>query len=126
MLRRSSLFSLRGIQRGKVSWSNLFESLITQPLALLADSSQYNRDHCFTYRRVKMAGKTHGSKNKVLLGGISRYGRSAMYRRKFMYKRNKVPVKAEAKVEATFKTKEIKGEGNGKTRDVLLKKSVSR
>lgn len=72
-----------------------------------------------------MAGKTHGSKNKVLLRGISRYGRSAMYRRKFLYKRNKVPVKVEKKVEPTFKTKEIKGEDNGRTRNVLLEKSVS-
>ena len=72
-----------------------------------------------------MAGKTHGSKNKVLLRGISRYGRSAMYRRKFLYKRKKVPAKAEKKVEPTYRTKEIKGEDNGRTRDVLIKKSVS-
>nr|AAX48836.1 L6 [Suberites domuncula] len=70
-----------------------------------------------------MAGKPRGSKNKVLLGGISRYSRSAMYRRKFLYKRKKIAVKAEKKVEAIFRTKDIKGEDNGKTRNVLLKKS---
>ena len=72
-----------------------------------------------------MAGKPRVSRNKVLVGGISRYSRSAMYRKRFMYKRKRTVVKVEKPVEPTYKVQDIKGEDNGKTRKVLLKKSVS-
>lgn len=72
-----------------------------------------------------MAGKPHSSRNSLLPGGIPRYSRSAMYRKKAMYKRKKVPVKAEKKKDTFFKLKDIKGEKNGGKRAVLLRKSVS-
>ncbi len=71
-----------------------------------------------------MAGKPHSPRNQVLLGGISRYSRSAMYRKRFLYKRKKVAAKADNPAEPLYRVKPIKGEDNGKTRDVLLKKSV--
>lgn len=48
-----------------------------------------------------------------------------MYRKKALYKKKKVPVKPEKKKDAFFKKKEIKGEKNGDSRVVLLRKSVS-
>lgn len=71
-----------------------------------------------------MAGKPHSSRNRVLLGGISKYSRSAMYRRRFLYKRKKVSVKPDKPAEPLYKVKQIKGEANGNTRNVVLKKSV--
>lgn len=71
-----------------------------------------------------MAGKPHTPRNYLLPGGISRYGRSAMYRRKALYKKKKVPVVATKEKKPYFKVKEIKGEKNGGKRVVPLKKSV--
>ncbi len=47
-----------------------------------------------------------------------------MYRKRFLYKRKKVAAKADNPAEPLYRVKPIKGEDNGKTRDVLLKKSV--
>ena len=71
-----------------------------------------------------MARTPHSSRNSVLPGGIPKYSRSAMYRKKALYKKKKVPVKPEKKKETFFKLKEIKGEKNGGKRAVLLRKSV--
>lgn len=73
----------------------------------------------------RMEGKPHTPRNSVLPGGISRYGRSAMYSRKALYKKKKVPVLASKKKKPYFRVKEIKGEKNGGKRIVPLKKSVS-
>ena len=72
-----------------------------------------------------MAGEPHASRNKLLPGGIPRYSRSAMYRKKALYKKKKVPVKPEKKQRKFYRRKDIKGEKNGENRVVLLKKSVS-
>lgn len=71
-----------------------------------------------------MARTPHSSRNSMLPGGIPKYSRSAMYRKKALYKKKKVPVKPEKKKETFFKLKEIKGEKNGGKRAVLLRKSV--
>ena len=72
-----------------------------------------------------MARKPHSPRNSLLPGGISRYGRSAMYHRKALYKKKKVAVAAAKEKTPYFKVKEIKGERNGGKRIVPLKKSVS-
>ena len=73
-----------------------------------------------------MAVTPHRSRNKILAGGISRYSRSVMYRKRALYKKKKVPVKAEVKKRTYFKLKSItKGEKNGDKRVVLTRKSVS-
>lgn len=72
-----------------------------------------------------MAGKPHSPRNVLLAGGIPKYSRSAMYRKKALYKKKKVPVEPEKKKRKFFKYKDIKGERNGTKRVVLLRKSVS-
>ncbi len=71
-----------------------------------------------------MARKPHSSRNTLLPGGILKYSRSAMYRKKALYKKKKLPVKPEQKKDTFFKKKDIKGEKNGGSRVVLLRKSV--
>ena len=71
-----------------------------------------------------MGKKPHCSRNSLLPGGIPKYSRSAMYRRKAMYKKKKGPVEAVEKKRVFFKFKDIKGEKNGGKRAVLLRKSV--
>ena len=72
-----------------------------------------------------MAGKPHAPRNKLLPGGIPRYSRSEMYRKKALYKKKKVPVNPEKKKRTFYKEKPIKGEKNGEKRMILLRKSVS-
>lgn len=67
----------------------------------------------------------HAPRNRELAGGISRYSRSAMYRRKALYKKKKDPVKSTKASKPYYKLQPIKGEKNGDKRAVLLKKSVS-
>lgn len=69
-----------------------------------------------------MAGKAHSSRNHLLAGGISRYSRSAMYRKKALYKKKKVVIKPTKDKEPHYKIKPVKGEKNGQKRVVLLKK----
>ena len=72
----------------------------------------------------RMAGKPHTPRNSILPGGISRYGRSAMYSRKALFKKKRIPVVASKEKKSYFKVKEVKGEKNGGRRVVPLKKSV--
>jgi len=65
------------------------------------------------------------SRNKNLEGGISRYSRSAMYRRRALYKKKKTPVPPAAKKRTYFSVKPVKGEKNGEKRVVLKNKAVS-
>ena len=72
-----------------------------------------------------MAKKPHCSRNKTLSGGISKLSRSAMYRKKALYKKKKIPGKAPVKKSTYFSIKPIKGEKNGEKRVVLKSKAVS-
>ena len=72
-----------------------------------------------------MAGKPHAPRNYVLAGGITRYSRSAMYKRKAQYRKKKLSDKPAKEKKVYYKIKEVKGEKNGGKRAVLLKKSVS-
>lgn len=68
------------------------------------------------------------SRNKILPGGVTRYGRSAMYKRKVLYMRKKNPLKVEKVAEPTTKTvpiKSAKGKSNGESRTVAIVKPVS-
>merc|ERR1712156_574476 len=63
------------------------------------------------------------SRNSPLDGGVSRLSRSAVYRKRALYKRNKSGASAPAKATAeTTKTKPIGGDKNGKERVVPIKK----
>lgn len=73
-----------------------------------------------------MVGKSHTSRNYDLPGGVSRYSRSAMYRRKALFKKKKIPVIAAKEKSVYFRVKKIKGEKNGEKRTVPLRKSVSK
>merc|ERR1712079_76165 len=69
----------------------------------------------------KMA-KVHTSRNKELAPGIGRYSRSAIYKKRALYKRKKTGVKKVLKDEAKTKTKEIGGDKNGGSRVVPVQR----
>merc|ERR1739848_85045 len=63
------------------------------------------------------------SRNTTLSGGISKLSRSAIYRKRALYKRKKVAAAPASKVEAeTTKVKPIGGDKNGQERVVPLQK----
>ena len=69
--------------------------------------------------------KAHPPRNKELIPGIGRYSRSAIYKKRALYKRKKTGVKKVVKEEPKTKTKEIGGDKNGGTRVVPIKREVS-
>merc|ERR1711973_48067 len=69
----------------------------------------------------KMA-KVHTSRNKELIPGIGRYSRSAIYKKRALYKRKKTGVKKVTKEEPKTKIKEIGGDKNGGTRVVPVQR----
>merc|ERR1711915_91306 len=69
----------------------------------------------------KMA-KVHTSRNKELIPGIGRYSRSAIYKKRALYKRKKTGVKKLTKDEAKTKVKEIGGDKNGGSRVVPVRR----
>eukprot|EP01135_Chromosphaera_perkinsii_P005040 Nk52_evm17s311 gene=Nk52_evmTU17s311 len=68
-------------------------------------------------------GKPHNTRNSELSGGISKLSRTAVYKKRALYKKKKVvTAKKPAKVEL-FKTKKIGGDKNGSNRKVAVEKS---
>ncbi|CAO3659710.1 hypothetical protein G6F70_003838 [Rhizopus microsporus] len=65
----------------------------------------------------------HAPRNSVLVPGVSRYSRSAVYSKKALYKRKKTNVAAPAKQTAADKTVEVKGAKNGGKRVVPAQKA---
>ena len=55
---------------------------------------------------------------------ISRFSRSAVYRKKALYKRKKLTVKKKATKVETHKTKSVGGEKNGENRTVPINRKV--
>ena len=67
----------------------------------------------------------HKSRNSLLPGGIPKLSRSAVYRKRALYKRAKVQTAATVQLKETHKTKQVQGEKNGGSRQVALQKAVS-
>ncbi len=114
----TSLSGRRRTQRGKVCASNPLQSV-----SLAANQAQLAIS--LSPLLSQMPGKAHSPRNYLLAGGISRYSRSAMYRKKALYKRKRVEIEPTKEKRKHYKIKPVKGEKNGKTRVVLLKKTVN-
>ena len=69
--------------------------------------------------------KERESRNEPLAKGIGRYSRSAMYKKRALYKRKKTGVKKEVKEVVKTKVKEIGGDKNGGTRTVPVQREVT-
>ena len=69
--------------------------------------------------------KPHSSRNTSLSGIISKFSRSAVYRKRALYKRKKVGVKKAVKQVETVKVKPIGGEKNGENRTVPVARKVN-
>ena len=69
--------------------------------------------------------KVHTSRNKDLVPGIGRFSRSAIYRKRALYKRKKTGVKKDLREEPKTRLKEIGGDKNGGKRIVPMKREVS-
>ena len=67
----------------------------------------------------------HKSRNSTLPGGVPKLSRSAVYKKRALYKRKKVQTKPSVEPVATHKTKQVQGEKNGGSREVPLKRQVS-
>ncbi|CAB4020719.1 60S ribosomal L6 [Paramuricea clavata] len=66
--------------------------------------------------------KVRESRNEPLTKGIGKYSRSAMYKKRALYKRKKTGVKKDVKEDAKTKVKEIGGDKNGGTRTVPVQR----
>ena len=66
----------------------------------------------------------HKPRNSMLPGGVPKLSRSAVYKKRALYKRQKVQSKASVEPAATHKTKQVQGEKNGGTREVPLQRQV--
>merc|ERR1712137_820626 len=65
----------------------------------------------------------HAPRNSNLAFGVNRLGRSAVYKKRALYRRKKTVQTVDKSVPATTKTKQIGGDKNGKTREVALTKA---
>ena len=68
--------------------------------------------------------KPHSSRNSSLNGIISRYSRSAIYKKRALYKRKKSSVKKAVAKAETHKVKPIGGEKNGENRTIPINRKV--
>ena len=68
--------------------------------------------------------KPHSSRNSSLAGIVSKYSRSAVYKKRALYKRKKTGVKKAAKDFQKQKVKPIGGEKNGENRTVPIARKV--
>lgn len=64
------------------------------------------------------------SRNEMLPGGIERYSRSAMYKKRGSFKKLGKPTPPKTETAATTKTKKIGGDKNGGTRVLPAQKAV--
>ncbi|KJE89672.1 60S ribosomal protein L6 [Capsaspora owczarzaki ATCC 30864] len=71
---------------------------------------------------AKAAKKAHSPRNHVLNAGVHKYGRSVSYAKSALYKKKKAEVKNTTKTRAQTKTVEVKGDKNGKTRVVPVRR----
>jgi len=69
--------------------------------------------------------KVHTPRNRDLAPGIGRYSRSAIYKKRALYKRKKTGVKKLVLDVQKTKVKEIGGDKNGSTRVVPVIREVS-
>ena len=68
--------------------------------------------------------KIHSSRNPSIGGGISRFSRSAIYKKRALYKRKKTGVKKVVAEVAQSKVKPIGGEKNGQNRTIPVTREV--
>jgi hypothetical protein len=68
--------------------------------------------------------KVRESRNEPLTKGIGKYSRSAMYKKRALYKRKKTGFKKDVKEDAKTKVKGIGGDKNGGTRTVPIQREV--
>lgn len=69
--------------------------------------------------------KVHTPRNRDLAPGIGRYSRSAMFKKRALYKRKKTGVEKIVLDVQKWKVKEVGGDKNGGTRVVPVKREVS-
>lgn len=71
-----------------------------------------------------MAGKPHSPRNYLLGGGISRYSRSAMFKKRALYRKTKSRIEPSKTKKPHYRTVPVKGEKNGDKRVIQLRKTV--
>eukprot|EP00118_Oscarella_pearsei_P004191 m.17410 g.17410 ORF g.17410 m.17410 type:complete len:245 (+) comp27500_c0_seq3:89-823(+) len=69
------------------------------------------------------AKEPHRPRNYLLPGGVPRYSRSVMYRKKALYKKKRVVIEKKEVKQERFKEKPVRGDKNGEKRSVPLKKT---
>ncbi|XP_065889392.1 large ribosomal subunit protein eL6-like [Dysidea avara] len=86
-------------------------------------TTQFNSSCSRGPSQVRTMGNPHQPRNYLLARGVSRYGRTAMYKKKAIYKKKLVKVPPPTKKVQHIKVKEVGGDKNGKTRVVQVHKS---
>merc|ERR1711962_1566393 len=77
---------------------------------------------CGFFKAFRMAKKVHCSRNPELAPSIGRYSRSAIYKKRALYKRKKTGVKKVVSEQEKVKRKEIGGDKNGGSRVVPVQR----
>eukprot|EP00126_Sphaerothecum_destruens_P003821 Sdes_comp17613_c0_seq1m6873 len=71
---------------------------------------------------MKKTLKPHAPRNSLLCGGVSKFSRATIYRKRALYKRKQTAVPKKTVTAALFKTVPVGGDKNGKTRKVAVTK----